>query len=451
MKLTELITSPWAIAPASLTEIQGIYATHLKGDKIDIASVEARLGRPLANEQQTYSVRDGGIAVLPIEGVLAPKANLFMQISGGQSTQMLTKQIESALADTRVRGIVLAIDSPGGSVFGTPELAAMVAEAARIKPTVAVTDGTMASAAYWVGSAANAVYLSGPTVQAGSIGVVARLQWDAPAPNAMDVTRGRYKRASTNGAAPSADYMAYFEGQLDHLYSVFVDAVATHRGTTADLVLEHMADGRVFVGQQAIDAGLADGFMTVDQAVEAMAANPTQFAARQKAVFATAAQQPAGVQATGTTPAEPVPLATTPTLKATPMDKATLERDHPALFAQLRTDFGAQAVAEELTRQKEVRATALPGHEKLVEALATDGKTTPAEAAMAVLAAERSAQAAAKAAFAADAPKPVQASAAPPDAPNTVASKQAVADQASAMAKAEGISMLQALKKLGHA
>lgn len=450
MKLTELITSPWAIAPASLTEIQGIYATHLKGDKIDIAAVEARLGRPLANEQQTYTVRDGGIAVLPIEGVLAPKANLFMQISGGQSTQMLGKQIESALADTRVRGIVLAIDSPGGSVFGTPELAAMVAEAARIKPTVAVTDGTMASAAYWVGSAANAVYLSGPTVQAGSIGVVARLQWDAPAPNAMDVTRGRYKRASTNGAAPSADYMAYFEGQLDHLYSVFVDAVATHRGTTADLVLEHMADGRVFVGQQAIDAGLADGFMTVDQAVEAMAANPTQFATRQKAVFATTAQQPAGAQATGTS-AEPVPLTTNPHLKAIPMDKATLERDHPALFAQLRTDFGAQAVSEELARQAAVRATALPGHEKLVEALATDGKTTPEQAAMAVLAAERNAQAAAKAAFAADAPQPVPASPAPADQPNAAADKQAVADQATALAKTKGISVLQALKELGHA
>lgn len=450
MKLTELITSPWAIAPASLTEIQGIYATHLKGDKIDIAAVEARLGRPLANEQQTYTVRDGGIAVLPIEGVLAPKANLFMQISGGQSTQMLTKQIESALADTRVRGIVLAIDSPGGSVFGTPELAAMVAEAARIKPTVAVTDGTMASAAYWVGSAANAVYLSGPTVQAGSIGVVARLSWDAPAPNAMDVTRGRYKRASTNGAPPSADYMAYFEGQLDHLYSVFVDAVATHRGTTADLVLEHMADGRVFVGQQAIDAGLADGFMTVDQAVEAMDKNPTQFATRQKAVFATTAQQPAGAQATGTS-AEPVPLITPPTLKAIPMDKATLERDHPALFAQLRTEFGATAVADELARQTAVRATALPGHEKLVEALATDGKTTPEQAAMAVLAAERNAQAAAKAAFAADAPNPVQASAAPPDQPNATADKQATADQATALAKTKGISVLQALKELGHA
>src|SRR5690606_2867582 len=121
MKLTELLTGPWAIQPESLREIQEIYVTHLKGDKIDIAAVEARLGRPLANEQQRYTVRDGGVAVLPIEGVIAPKANLFMQVSGGTSAQMLVQQINSLAADSRVKSVIPLIDSPGGSVFGIPE------------------------------------------------------------------------------------------------------------------------------------------------------------------------------------------------------------------------------------------------------------------------------------------------------------------------------------------
>ena len=72
---------------------------HLRGDKIDIAAIEARLGRPLANEQQEYQMRQGGIAVLTLEGTMAPKANIFSRVSGGISTQMAGLQLESAAAD----------------------------------------------------------------------------------------------------------------------------------------------------------------------------------------------------------------------------------------------------------------------------------------------------------------------------------------------------------------
>ena len=455
MKLTELLAAPWAIAPDSLREIQQIYATHCKGDKIDIAAIEARLGRPLANDQQQYSVREGGIAVLPIEGVMAPKANLFMQISGGASTQMLTRQVDSALADSRVKGLVLSIDSPGGSVFGMAELAAAVHEAAKIKPVVAVSDGSIASAAYYVGSAANAVYLSGPVVHAGSIGIVSRLGISQANPESMEFTRGKYKRGGINGAQPDSEYLAYYEAQLDHLYTVFVDAVAQHRGVSSDDVLAHMADGRTFIGQQAIDAGLADGFATVDAIVEAMATHPAQYSKRRKAVFALGAPSPtpAGAQAAGTEP-EPVLLDhSTPTaLKESTMDRATLEQQHPALFAQLKTDFSAEGnaagAAAERQRMADVRAQALPGHEALIETLAADGATTGPQAAMAVLAAERTRAAGAAAAHFADAPLAAPHAAAPSDAAKSSDDKAA---EASALAKDKGISVVAALKQLGYA
>src|SRR3989344_5450296 len=56
------------------------------GDKIDIEAIEARLGRPLAHEQQDYSLEPGGVALLRLSGVMSPKANLFMRVSGGIST-----------------------------------------------------------------------------------------------------------------------------------------------------------------------------------------------------------------------------------------------------------------------------------------------------------------------------------------------------------------------------
>lgn len=476
MKLLELLKSPWAILPEQLAEIQAIYATHMRGEKIDIAALEARLGRPLASEQQDYEIRQGGIAVLTLDGVMAPKANLFMQVSGGISTQMAARQLESAAVDPRVKGTVISFESPGGSVFGTPELAATIRELAAIMPIVTVSGSSLASAAYWAGSAANAVFITGPTVQVGSIGVVASHKYDPQSKGGLtEITAGKYKRIASATGPLSEEGQAYMQSQVDHLYAVFVDAVADCRGTTADMVLEQMADGRVFIGQQAIDRGLVDGYASVDGMVEQMATNPDKFANRRKAVFALGAlpqspPKPAGAQAQAN-PTEPVLLDNSnPETERTTMDRKTLETQHPALFAQLQTEFSADSTfstasldagvaanlaaanaagaASERTRISDVRAQTLPGHEALVEKLAFDGKTTGPEAAMAVMAAERGRIAAAAAAHAADAPAAAAPSTAPPDTEKTNSVKAA---EAMALAKTKGIPIVAALKELGYA
>lgn len=434
MKLTELLTGPWAILPDSLREIQQIYATHLKGDKIDIKGIEARLGRPLANEQQRYTVRDGGVAVLPVEGVIAPKANLFTDISGGVSAQMLIQQVQSAGADSRVKGLVQVIDSPGGSVFGIPEWAAAVAEVAKVKPVVTVSDATIASAAMWGGSAANAIYITGPTVHAGSIGVYARMGLSQPDPTAMEFVRGKYKRGAINGQPPSAEYMAYFEGQLDHLYSVFVDTMATHRGTTSEKVLELMADGRVFIGQQAIDVGLVDGIASIDDIVERMATNPAQFSTRRKAVFALGGLPagPAGVPASGTTQPSAGAAQATVNLQSKgatmPITREQLAADAPDVLNAILAEGKAQGVAEGAAQERDriqgVEGQLIPGHEALINTLKFDGKSTAGDAAIAVNASERNKRQAAAAALAGDAPKPV------PQVPGATVSGDAAAEAA---------------------
>lgn len=440
MTLLDLLRSPWAILPDRLLEIEAIYATHLRGEKIDIPAIEARLGRPLANEQQVYQVRAGGVAVLNIEGIMAPKANLFMRVSGGMSTQQLSAQVESAIADPRVKALILAIDSGGGSTIGSPELATTIRQLAQVKPIVAVSDGAMASAAYWVGSAANAIYITGPTIQVGSIGVVATHTYNPQATGSQttEITAGRYKRMGTTTKPLDEEGTAYIQQMVDHLYAVFVDAVAENRGTTTQAVLDHMADGRMFVGQQAIDAGLVDGIATVDEIAEQLAADPAQFATRRKAKIAaqatpgpgskTPAKKPAGAQASGT-PAEPVQLSQTPATPATPpqpettMDIETLAKQHPELLAKIQAEAAAAATASATTaaaaaereRIAAVRAQSMPGHEALIEQLAFDGKTTGPEAAMAVLAAEKTLRTSAAAAFLKDAPAAAKTVAAPAD------------------------------------
>ncbi len=423
MTLLELITGAWAIQPDKLREIQAIYSTHARGDKIDVAALEARLGRPLANDQQEYTVEPGGIAVLRMEGVMAPKANMFMRISGGMSTQMATRQLESATADPRVRAIVLAIDSPGGNVIGTPDMAAAVRAMSAEKPIVTHSDGALASAAYWIGSAANSVYISGSVVEVGSIGVVVDRSYNPAATVQQEsIVAGRYKRIAKANEPLSDEARAIVQADVDYVYSLFVDDVAAYRSATSEQVLERMAEGRVFRGQQAIDAGLVDGVSTLDALLEAMATNPAAYGARRKAVFAVAAVSRPSPSAGAapkdtTTNREKEPVMPDSTADNKPLTRASFEQEHAALYATLRTEFSTMGATQERTRIQAVMAVGegLPGHEKLLNALAFDGTTSAEAAGMAVLTAEKQARAAAIAAHSTDAPAAAKPSATPED------------------------------------
>lgn len=458
MKLLDIITGHWAILPEALVEIQAIYATHLRGEKIDIAAVEARLGRQLASEQQAYELRPGGVAVLQATGVMAPKANLMMQISGGVSTQMLARQFDSMAADSRVQSVVFVPDSPGGNALAVPTATRALANLAAAKPTVTVVQGVMASAMYWVGSAANQMFIDGETDIVGSIGVIQRVSWDAPSATQRDFVRGQYKRASHDGVAPSAEFIAQVDSQLDYLYGLFVDTVAAHRGTSSEMVLEHMADGRVFVGQQAINAGLVDGVSTVEAMVEAMASNPGRYAKRRQAQFAMPARPSASASAeasllsssAGAAPTDDITHPEKGNVMSDALSRESLQRDHAALFATLQQDFTTAGATAERDRIQAVLAQGalLPGHTALVQRLAFDGKTTGPEAAMAIVAAEAQARNAHATAHAEDAPKPVATSAPPADTPAEGASKAELAAQAKALAQKDGIPFLSALKQL---
>ena len=389
MKLLDVLTAPWAIEPAKLLEIQAIYATHLRGDKIDIAAVEQKLGRPLANEPKRYETIDG-VAVLPIEGVIAKRANLFSQISGGVSTELVGRDLQDALADPGVHSIILSIDSPGGTVDGTQSLASLVA--ASTKPIVALASGTMASAAYWIGSAANSVYITDSTTVVGSIGVVAT-HTDISAAQEKDgiktteIFAGQYKRIASSYAPLSKEGRQTLQDQVDYTYSLFVGAVAQHRNVSEAVVLKNMADGRIFQGQQAIDAGLVDGVSTLSALVQQL---------NQSRVSGTPAQVQGARQ-----PAQNQPK--TQPRKTASMNAEQIAAEHPEAAATLR----AEGATAERTRIQAVEAQAIPGQEALISRLKFDGTSTAGDAAMAVLAAEKQSRNAAAAALASDAPAPL--------------------------------------------
>lgn len=398
MTIFDVLTSPWAILPEKLIEIQAIYDAHLRGERIDVAEVEARLGRPLVNEpQQRYEIRDG-VAVIPIEGVMAKRMNLFSAISGGVSTELAARDIRAAAADPAVHSIVEVFDSPGGAAEGLQLMVDATADARRAgKRVVALASGTMASGAYWTGSAAEKVFVADSISQLGSIGVVATHRDTSGAQQAAgvkltDVVAGKYKRIASSNGPLSDEGRASLQAMVDYVYSVFVSAVAQHRGTTVERVLADMADGRVFIGEQAIAAGLADGFSTLDQLVVQLNRDRT------------------------TTP----PRA--PSTKGA--DNMAITREQLAAEApELLSQLQAEGAAAERARIQAVEGALIPGHEALIASMKFDGKSSGGDAALAVNAAERELRAKASKNLGRDAPQPVEQQPTPPVEPKPGAAK----------------------------
>ncbi|HUT91924.1 MAG TPA: hypothetical protein VMY37_20685, partial [Thermoguttaceae bacterium] len=116
-------TTPWAIAPAKLAEIGEFIAMRARGVALDKAEVQFALdGRPRperGGDRRPYRLIEGhGVAIIPLYGVILPRANLLIEFSGGTSTQLFSQAVEQAVADEEVETIVLDVDSPGGSVVG---------------------------------------------------------------------------------------------------------------------------------------------------------------------------------------------------------------------------------------------------------------------------------------------------------------------------------------------
>ena len=127
---------------------------------------------PQSRPQSPLLTVQDGIGSVSIEGPILRKLNLFARVLMGATG---SEEIGAALAEAGqrddIKAVFLDIDSPGGTVAGTPELAAAVASINKQKPVYAFSSGLMCSAAYWIASQARAIYAT-PSAQVGSIGVV---------------------------------------------------------------------------------------------------------------------------------------------------------------------------------------------------------------------------------------------------------------------------------------
>jgi len=197
-----------------------------------------------------------GIAIIHIHGPLGKMLTDWELMFGMTDYDDIATQLAEADANPNVNAILLHIDSPGGTITGLPELAAKMRRVE--KPLVAYTEGTAASAAYWIASQADSVLLS-QSAEVGSVGVYIALL------DQSEYLRNQGLRVNAIAAGDNkldyADFKPLSDEARERLQA---NVNKWHERFKADInikrsVPDQSMTGQVYEGMEAIEAGLADG------------------------------------------------------------------------------------------------------------------------------------------------------------------------------------------------
>ncbi|HEY8074067.1 MAG TPA: signal peptide peptidase SppA, partial [Labilithrix sp.] len=263
----------------------------LDGDSY-LALVKRPLVRPL--------LRRAVIAVVPVHGTIAHASGMFGSLA---TDERVGRMIRLARTSPRVRGVILHVDSPGGSALASDRMHHEIVQLAREKPVVACMANVAASGGYYVAAPAHKVVAEATTIT-GSIGVVAARLSIEPLLARLGISTETVRRGARAGLLAAStplsdDEHRALEREIEATYGTFVRVVASGRKMSEDAV-EPLARGRVYTGKMALDVGLVDvlgGFDAAVREVRAMLPAPLRSAEPQ----------------TMRQPRRPVPLPDAPT------------------------------------------------------------------------------------------------------------------------------------------
>jgi signal peptide peptidase SppA len=216
----------------------------------------------------------GDVMVVPIHGFISHKPTVWSAVGLESSSEVVGLWIDSLMNNPSVGAVVFDVDSPGGSVQGLTAISDKIYSYRGKKPIIAVVNDMMASAAYFIGSAADEI-VADPDSLTGSIGTLfVHEDWSKALERiGVDVTfihAGKYK-VEGNPYEPLDDTAKQsLQDMVNQYYEVFVSAVARNRGTTAATVKADYGQGRIMRAPQAKSAGLIDRIATLEQVTNAL-------------------------------------------------------------------------------------------------------------------------------------------------------------------------------------
>ena len=277
--VAEFLATPWALMPERLSALTSVISRWSQGTPAsDAAKFQIQTDRVLRDTRRQTSavISGGGIAVIPIYGVITQRGNMVDDVSGPGmvSTQIVTQMLRQTVADDAVSQILLDIDSPGGSVYGVSELGDAILTARSQKPVVAIANSLAASAAYWVGSQASEFYVTAGG-EVGSIGVW-QAHFDYSQALAAEgvtptlISAGKFKVEGNPYAPLSEDAQGFMQSRVDDYFLAFTKAIAKGRNLPISQVRDGMGQGRVLGADAALAQNMVDGIASFDQVLSKM-------------------------------------------------------------------------------------------------------------------------------------------------------------------------------------
>jgi signal peptide peptidase SppA len=357
----------WEIMCADLAQMQRHILSRRPGNRLPAGT--------LSNMQI-----NGGVALIEINGILFPRAEYYGEVS----MTLLAETFRAAAASPDVGAIVLAFDCPGGYCDGMLDLWDAAKEMAAAKPVLSHAAGVLCSGGYWLSCCAQKIYADRRKM-VGSIGTrTLYYDWSEAFKQAgieaVAIDTGPFKSMGALGTKLTDEHRAHLQHEIDQLQTDFAAVVQESRALEGE-VYSKIADGRVWLSEEAVALGLLDGVQSLNETM------------RQAAELAAPSQTRSKKMSTTETPAAPQPATLDELQAALPgassdfvlgqmKAKATLGAAQTAFIAhqgeQLRTEADAKVAAEKRATDAEAAAkVGKPGATTTPPAKVRGNKPTP--------------------------------------------------------------------------
>ena len=262
-RIYEALVAPWALHPAYIPIVRA-----------GLQRLAAESDEEAPEQQEPVDPDDlveGQVAVIPMRGIMLQHPGIYF--AGGMPvfTEWWGQAFDELVADPEVAAIVIDQDTPGGIVYGTPELSDKIYNARGAKPILTVANALSASAGYWAGTAGDQFFVT-PSGDVGSVGVYTmHMDWSkALAEFGIDVSfifAGEFK-VEGNWYEPLTDEAREeLQRGVDLVHEKFLEAVARNRGVDIDRVRKDFGRGRTVEAERAVERGMADGVATLEEVI----------------------------------------------------------------------------------------------------------------------------------------------------------------------------------------
>jgi len=267
MKKKQIIALVIAVALFIITGVSSVLTNSLANKSMS-EEIETLLHGDVAMSTPFYDY----IAVVNVVGTIQEQVDELSYLDPGAYLHTTTMEyIDSIMYDDYNQGILLYVDSPGGTVYESEELYSKLVEYKEEtgKPVWVYMAHYAASGGYYVSAPADMIYANRNTTT-GSIGVIMSGYdlsglYEKLGIRYVSITSGDYKDSSIL----DEDQIAIYQSQVDESYNRFVEIVAEGRGMSVEEV-KTLADGRTYTAMQALENGLVDEIATYEEMREAM-------------------------------------------------------------------------------------------------------------------------------------------------------------------------------------